>query len=505
MNLESMAAVIRPRRPWEAIDLGFGMVRAWWRPVFTAWFLTTFLVWLVITASLYRWPVWAALAFWWLKPLYDRVPLFVLSRALFGATPSPRETLRAWPRLWRGHLVSALTLYRFDFARSFNLPVWQLEGLRGAARWNRARILQQDTRGPAVWLTISCMLMELGTLLALYGLAGMLLPNTGFVDLFETEASSFWQVMLESLVYYLAVSLIEPFYVASGFSLYLSRRTHLEGWDVELAFRRLATRIREEERAARTAPVRSDETAAPKRAALMVALCLLWAGVAGAATASVPTEAPQAETQTLRPEAAIREILAQPELQTKKKVTRWRFKWDLPDWSWDRKEDPQQSNFTIPFLRALAYSAAVFAAIVLIVYVVRWGMRQAGGLAPSDKERLIPETLFGLDIRPESLPDDIPGTAWALWEKGEPAQALGLLYRGALASLVRRDGAPVRSSWTEGDCLAFVTQKAVPVRADYFTRLTRAWQSTAYAHRPPDRSVAEALCSTWRQHFGETA
>ena len=40
-----------------------------------------------------------------------------------------------------------------------------------------------------------------------------------------------------------------------------------------------------------------------------------------------------------------------------------------------------------------------------------------------------------------------------------------------------------------------------PANADYFGRLTHAWQSTAYAHRPPSREEAKALCDGWRQHY----
>ena len=41
----------------------------------------------------------------------------------------------------------------------------------------------------------------------------------------------------------MAVTTIEPFYVAGGFSLYLNRRTLLEGWDIELELRRCAARF----------------------------------------------------------------------------------------------------------------------------------------------------------------------------------------------------------------------------------------------------------------------
>ena len=73
------------------------------------------------------------LMFWWLKPLCDRVPLYILSRELFGQTTTVKDAVRAVPQLWRGWLAQALIFYRLDFARSFNLPVWQLEGIEKVA------------------------------------------------------------------------------------------------------------------------------------------------------------------------------------------------------------------------------------------------------------------------------------------------------------------------------------------------------------------------------------
>ncbi|HEX2223309.1 MAG TPA: DUF4129 domain-containing protein [Thermoanaerobaculia bacterium] len=531
-----MTAVIRPRRPWEAIDLGFSLVRAWWRPLAASWFLSTFPLWLVLSVALYRWPAWAMVAFWWLKPVWDRVPLLVLSRALFGAVPSRREVLGALPRLWRGHLVSALTLYRLDPARSFNLPVWQLEGLRGAERWNRARILQQDTRGTAVWLTIACIVFEAGTTLALYGLFSLLLPYTDLAEVMQLGEplksgwAGFALSLLQTGTSYLAVSLIEPFYMAAGFSLYLSRRTHLEGWDVELAFRRLARRLHEPG----PTSAGSEASPAPRRAALVLAFLLLGTGwlapavlaqeesaVAGTGLAEEAAEEyyeEAVEVPVMPPRDAVREVLAQPEFQTKKKVTRWKLKYELPDFDWFDDDEPSRagSGLSLPFLRVLAYGVAFLGAAALLIILARWGFRHFGPVHLGRERPPVPETLFGLDIRPESLPEDIPAAAWALWEQGEAAQALGLLYRGALTRLVQREGAPVRASWTEGDCLRFVVQAAEAgpdgiaepagkSRADYFTRLTRAWQSTAYAHRPPDRAAAESLVRHWSQHFGAAA
>ena len=39
------------------------------------------------------------------------------------------------------------------------------------------------------------------------------------------------------------MAFIEPFYVGAGFGLYLNRRTQLEAWDLEIAFRRMRKRL----------------------------------------------------------------------------------------------------------------------------------------------------------------------------------------------------------------------------------------------------------------------
>ena len=40
------------------------------------------------------------------------------------------------------------------------------------------------------------------------------------------------------LCYGLVVLFLEPFYVAAGFTLYLTRRSELEAWDIEQELRR---------------------------------------------------------------------------------------------------------------------------------------------------------------------------------------------------------------------------------------------------------------------------
>jgi hypothetical protein len=147
--------------------------------------------------------------------------------------------------------------------------------------------------------------------------------------------------------------------------------------------------------------------------------------------------------------------------------------------------------------------AAAILAILAVLSLGAWRDWRRRVRLPGEEEdgTPLPQAVFGLDIRPESLPPDVPAAAWAAWEGGDPAAALALLYRGALACLVHRDGLEIAPSWTEGDCLAAVKRRGTRESSDYLSRLTAAWQSTAYAHRPPSREEAQALCAGWSRCF----
>src|SRR5690606_13209657 len=52
-----------------------------------------------------------------------------------------------------------------------------------------------------------------------------------------------WAQFTLHAVAWTATSAIEPFYVGAGFGLYLNRRTRIEAWAVEIALRRMRTRL----------------------------------------------------------------------------------------------------------------------------------------------------------------------------------------------------------------------------------------------------------------------
>ena len=250
MRLEDMTVALRPRQPWEAVDLGCAMVRRDFGRLMALWACTVFPLWAIICLLLRDAPVWIPLVVWWLKPLYDRVPLFFLSRAAFGVRPGFVETWKAWPRLWLTNFLPALLWRRFSFIRSFALPAQMLEGLRGAAVKRRIKTLAMDGGGSGFSMSYAFSKIELLCWLGLmWGTYGLLPESAtpdwqGMFQAFDFEntiPNSFlwWGAACHMII----VTLIEPFYVGAGFALYLNCRTRIEGWDVELAFRRMASRL----------------------------------------------------------------------------------------------------------------------------------------------------------------------------------------------------------------------------------------------------------------------
>jgi len=244
---EHLTLALRPRAALEAVDLGFALARTHAREVWQAWLyfvLPVMLAILLLEQSLGRDSLLGGILLWLAKPYYDVVVLLVLSRAVFGARLSLRELAQELRRL-AGTVFASLTLRRFSLSRSFLLPAHVLEGVRGARRRERVTVLATDTRGVARLTTMACGWCELVLLAGLAAMAVWLTPEVLRDDLFSAfgdDAGSPLVLLAWQLLYIAVVSVIEPFYVAAGFALYLNRRTLLEGWDIEVALRRVRAR-----------------------------------------------------------------------------------------------------------------------------------------------------------------------------------------------------------------------------------------------------------------------
>jgi hypothetical protein len=134
---------------------------------------------------------------------------------------------------------------------------------------------------------------------------------------------------------------------------------------------------------------------------------------------------------------------------------------------------------------------AALAALV-IVYLRRW--IAVRGDAAGGRALALPSHVRDLDIRPESLPDDLPAAVRALWQRGESRSALSLLYRGALSRLVHDHAVPVRAASTEGECATLAARHLDAERGAFVARLIGLWQLAVYGARLPDGSAVLAVC-----------
>lgn len=511
MQLDQLSVVLRQRNPWEAIDLGFAMMREWWRDAYAAW-LAVFVPLAIVACCLLP-PLWAFALVWWLKPALDRIVLHVVASAVFGSPPRLRDTLRSFFTYASNSLIrSLLPPFRLSLTRSFDLPVRQLENARGATARVRGKQLRRRVANQAMWLTLMCMNFELVVFISLVGLYDLLVPaasQDGFnpFEIFQGTPTHARQYLVTAL-YLVAVALIEPLYVAGGFALYLNRRMALEGWDLEVQLRRIAELAIRREEGERMA-VRPVITAALVLA-IACGVLLSAPSLLHAQEASPPAQAERAAqgVEQTKPSAPLRsqakrqimEVLKDPQFQQFETRTLIEPL---------HKSEPEKTRRDYSGVGAfLQLVAEILRGLVwvllggVVLFALYWILRRLHWIQPPARSTWTPpETLFGLDVRRESLPQDVAAAAAQLARAGKLIEALSLLYRGALVALLHRDQIELASGDTESDCLVKTRDRVAAPTYVYLSRLLSTWQAAAYAHRIPPQPEVEQLATEWPAFF----
>ena len=245
MQIDALAVRLRPRTPFEAADLGVRLCQHAWRSVFAAWALAAVPVFIIALACLEFSSSVALLLTWWLKPWLDRTVLFVLSRAAFGQSTSVGDVWRARQQVWLRHAWFTLTVRRFSPWRSLTEAVYQLERLPLTRSAGRVRQIRHRHAWSALMMTQTYLATETAVMLSVLSLGFWLTPPgneiPGLYAMVAGEAPPFITIGIP-LAYMAAVFFVEPFYVASGFAMYLNRRAELEAWDIEQELRRAFAR-----------------------------------------------------------------------------------------------------------------------------------------------------------------------------------------------------------------------------------------------------------------------
>lgn len=465
MKLEAVTAELRPRTPWESVDLGLVLVRRdFWR-VSGAWWLGMAPVLLLGLPLWFMNPAIFCLLFLWWLPVASRMELFVLSRRLFGEAPGWRLLVRELPRAIGRRFFYRMVWARFSPWRPLTMPVEDLEGLRGKDYRVRCRVLMM--RGEAILssLTLWRYLLAGWLVLALMGTLMLLLPGAvraGWSETLSLWAEQAWVPAPAGLAAALPLSvmgslfLVDLYATGAGFGFYVNQRTWNEGWDVELAFRRMGGRLRG-----------------------ILSLALVGFALLG-----------ERGFGQREPQEVIDHVLADPDFTVHWDVERTPVPWD-----WDF--GGAGGSLGEELRTALVVLSLVGLAALLGWLLWRNRHLLAGtGDRPVRTPRRPARVVMGMDVRPESLPGDVGGEARRLWGEGRGREAMALLYRGAVSWMVGRGGVAISESDTEGDCLRKVRQDGSE-HLDYFERLTEAWQVLAYAGRQPGAELVDELCGGW--------
>lgn len=520
MRAEGLSIALRARTPWEATDLGIALVREYALPIWRAWacvVLPTALL-LGMLGQLLGSLTLASLLLWWLKPVFDRIPLYVLSRAVFGAVPSLLETLRVQrSRADFGALFAQLTWRRFHPMRALFLPVDFLERLTGAPRAARTSLLARAQGSPSALLTVVCVNMESMLMASIVLSAVIFVPTEFFSDAMRdtlqhllTEPPPWVQWVIYG-AYTLALSIIEPIYVGAGFGLYLNRRMELEAWDIDLAFRQLALRLHE----------RTGSATRSLQFAFLLVVVGAGALHSDASYAAIKQAESDKSPQIVEPQSAltleqnldehfvppnaqfdraIEKALAAAELNPKATIVEWQRKVPKPFVKSGSSPSFDGFNGLANGFGFLLQNALWILLAVAVVLLLPYLLRLFGALEARRKPARHVAALSVIDEEvAENLPSDIAAAVTQLWQQGDRRGALALLYRAGVLRLCDRLGQPLAISATESECLRMARDLAeTDGHRVLFPAVIKHWQAIAYASREPSWAELQALLALWQ-------
>ena len=480
------ALSLRRRSVWEAADSGILL----WRSNFVH-FIPVFVIPVWISACALRllpgeYTYLSYLVLWWLKPLFDRLVLHVVSTRFFGGASSGRHAF--FRNLFSG-LVGDLLWRRFSPGRAARLPIRVLE------RIGRKQYILRKRNLAAGGLNFCFLLSILG--LALEGM--LLLSEIVFVmiaaQIFSPAALGYMRNNLETMeilifaAFCLNYILAESLYVCMGFGLYINSRVEVEGWDLQLLFQKFA-----------------GERKQSAAAGAVLFVCLFLA-LAPAIHADPEAPEPQSAVEEAAEEEETREavvyfpetfpearslkeletILASPDFGSEKEGWEIRLK--------EREEKKKLPSMDLdPLLKKIrqffAYMLVSLAVIVLVgfaAFTFYWLWKKYRGRTGlrRDKGKLYSNPL----LSPES-PETLFAKAQDLFRQGRIREAWAACLSGCIGAYTNYFSLSFPVQATEYGCLELV-KKALPNEAGGFADLVQSWILFAYGGRAPGQGAFE--------------
>lgn len=243
-----------------------------------------------------------------------------------------------------------------------------------------------------------------------------------------------------------------------------------------------------------------------KSIALAFLMTPLWpiAQAADAVNSAAPTSSALSRTAI---EAAVADLRHDPNLngQSKIRTLHWvseatpRSAPDSPSWLVGLFEYLGQAG------GILLWVAGGLAAAVTAVWIFRVLRSRAPHAFAAEPDAPDLRQVLDLDIRPDSLPQDVGAKALELLRGGRVRDSLSLLYRASLSSAVHRFGVHIGAQHTEREVLGAMRRALDEPRARYFAELVATWQRVVYAGEVLAPEAVEPLCAGFPMHFDPPA
>lgn len=258
MKLDKLTVNVRPLPSFQAMDLGMTMARHWFIPLWQLWWRRMLPMFIIVLCIMFYQAFtdnavgfsglllfWLMLMVFYLSKPYAEIPLVIyLSQRLFNENLTSEQVWQQLKQIPRTGIFSSLR-FHITPRRQMLMPIVLLEQQTRKERKMRLKVLTKSQNNAIAWHTTMFQVIEiliyLGILVFMFHLVPENIINETFFDMLFNEMS--WVVQIIAITIYLLVtSILSVFYIASGFAVYICKRSQLEGWDIELKFRQLAQR-----------------------------------------------------------------------------------------------------------------------------------------------------------------------------------------------------------------------------------------------------------------------
>lgn len=474
--MKPLTIKVRTRTAKESVTLGFIVARRYFWPLL----LAGLPAWIVVTAlavAICGWhfesPMWALVAVWWFKPLYERPMIARLSRLVFAEQGTRREWLSApFAQGW----LAEITLLRLAVSsRGVRHAVNLLEGVDGAQRRQRIRDCSYSMRGGAGSAGLMLSLVE--TLFALTII--LFLPNLPEIRLaeFYNDPQGFaayiaWFVWLLAGLLMFASLLGSLYFSAVGFMLYLNGRIRTEGWAIALDLQAMAAR-------------------------LLTGVCVIvLSGLLMLSSPAKTMDAAQVQTDRM----TVNRLIADRKIGPFHEVNQRVKKADAPNQDAPGQQDSFNWNMGgASNAGSLAKGLLLFVLVGLVVWLVLRLLGYSRALPkPALSKKYDKDAALIRHLEKGEFSADSIEQALVYWRAGEAHAALNVLYQRIVRLPARHGLEPVATGESEYHYLARSRKSVALTHYQFLQELFLLWQRGTYGHYTPSSERVYQLIERYR-------